>query len=87
LKREHRRLIDRLETSAEDFLTYLSKLPTEDIHHAPDSDAWTLHQVAAHVRDVEQEVFLYRLKRMLNEENPPVENFDQKAWTREHYNG
>ncbi len=85
MNREHKRLVERLESSAEDFLLYLGKLSSEGLQRVPAPNEWTLHQVAAHVRDVEQQVFLYRLKRMLNEDNPEVENFDQDAWTRERY--
>jgi len=85
VNREHKRLINRLESSAEDFLTYLGKLSAEELQRVPAPNEWTLHQVAAHVRDAEQQVFLYRLKRMLKEENPAVENFDGDSWTREHY--
>lgn len=81
----HKRIIERLETSAEDFLTYLEKLPAEELQRVPAPNEWSLHQVAAHVRDVEEQVFLYRLNRMLREDNPVVENFDQDVWTREHY--
>ena len=85
MNREHKRIIDRLESSAEDFLAYLSKLSTEELQRVPAPNEWTLHQVAAHVRDNEQQVFLYRLKRMLREDNPAVENFESDAWTRAHY--
>jgi len=85
MNNEHKRLISRLETSTEDFLLYLGRLPAEELQRVPAPNEWSLHQVAAHVRDVEQQVFLYRLKRMLKEENPAVENFDGDAWTREHY--
>lgn len=85
MNKEHKRLINRLETSADDFLLYLHKLPLEELQRVPSPNEWTLHQVAAHVRDVEEQVFLYRLKRMLREENPAVENFDGDTWTREHY--
>lgn len=82
---QHKRIIDRLGTSSEDFIAYLAKLPAEELQQVPAPNEWTLHQVAAHVRDVEQQVFLYRLKRMLREDNPAVENFDQEVWTRGHY--
>jgi hypothetical protein len=85
MNREHQRLIERLESSAEDFVLYLNQLPAEELQRVPAPNEWTLHRVAAHVRDVEQQVFFYRLKRMLTEDNPAVENFDQEAWTREHY--
>lgn len=85
MNNEHKRLISRLETSTDDLLLYLGKLPAEELQRVPAPDEWTLHQVAAHVRDVEVEVFLYRLKRMLKEENPAVESFDGDTWMRERY--
>src|SRR6266498_3044921 len=82
---QHKRMVERLEASAEDFLAYATKLSADDLAARPAPTEWTLHQVIAHGRDTEQEDFLYRLKRMLNEEHPAVENFDQDLWTGQHY--
>ena len=47
---------------------------------------WTLHQVAAHVRDVEKLIFGARVEQTLNEDNPEVKNFDTDEWMAAHYN-
>ena len=47
---------------------------------------WTLHQVAAHVRDVEKLIFGARVEQTLNEDNPEVKNFDADEWMAAHYN-
>lgn len=48
--------------------------------------AWTAHQIAFHVRDIDREVYGMRIRRTLNEENPEFKNFDPDAWMSEHYN-
>ena len=78
-------LIDRLEKSGEDYLWYMGQLTDEEIHTPPAPKEWSIHQVAAHMRDTEQRVFVYRAQRLVKEEHPTVENFDQEAWHRDHY--
>lgn len=46
---------------------------------------WNVHQIVTHLRDVNQQVYLPRLSRILNEENPLFENFDGETWMAEHY--
>ena len=78
-------LIDGLESSGSEFVGYLQRLSKQDLSAAPTPGDWTMHQVAAHVRDVEQQVFSSRAKRILSENLPAVQNFDQEVWDREHY--
>ncbi len=86
MNRQHATLIDRIEQSGQDFLKYLGQLSDEEIHQAPSPNEWSIHAIAAHMRDTEQHVFLKRLRRILNADAPPaVENFDQEEWSREHY--
>ena len=47
---------------------------------------WNLHQVLVHLRDVNKQVYLPRLQRIMNESDPMFTNFDGEAWMREHYN-
>lgn len=81
----HKRLVDRLESAGEEFGKGLLGLTNEEIKRVPAPNEWTIHQAAAHVRDTEVQVFLYRVKRILTEELPAVPNFSQEAWSREHY--
>lgn len=47
---------------------------------------WTVHQMAAHVRDVDRHVYGERIRRTLNEEMPGFRTFDADTWMTEHYN-
>ena len=85
MKRNRAQLLDRLESSGQDYLWYLDQLSEAEIHAPPAPNEWTTHQVAAHVRDTERRVFLLRTERMLAEAHPAVESFDQEVWNREHY--
>ncbi len=49
------------------------------------ADGWSIHQIAAHTRDVEKMVYGWRVRRTLEDENPLFENFDGEAWMAEHY--
>lgn len=85
MNREHKRLVDRLESSGEDLLSYLGKFSEQEILEQPALNEWSIHQVVSHLCDTEERVFLYRVKRILKEDHPEVPNFDQDAWQREHY--
>jgi hypothetical protein len=50
----------------------------------PESD-WNVHQIAAHVTNVQSEVYGVRARRTVEEENPIFQNFDADAWMAEHY--
>ncbi len=82
---QHKQYIGRLEASGKELVKALDKVSQEDLMRPPKPGEWSLHQNAAHLRDVEEQVFLYRLKRILSEDLPAVQNFDQEAWMREHY--
>jgi uncharacterized damage-inducible protein DinB len=81
----HARLIDRLEANGAELLWYVSLLSNEEIHAPPKPRAWSIHQTLCHLRDVEQQVFLYRAERILKEDAPRVPDFDQDKWMRQHY--
>lgn len=85
MNRKRSAWIDRLEQSGKDYLWYVSQLSEAEIHRAPAPGEWTIHQVIAHIRDTEQRVFLARAQRVMREEHPAVENFDQDEWNTNHY--
>lgn len=85
MNRQHAALIDRLDASGRDLVWYLGKLSEQEIHAVPAPNEWSIHQVMAHLRDTEQQVFLFRAQRILSEDHPAVPNFDQEAWHRDHY--
>jgi FMN phosphatase YigB (HAD superfamily) len=54
----------------------------------PQAGEWGLVEIACHLRDVEQEVNLPRLRRLLNESNPFISGEDTDPWaeTRDYHN-
>ena len=85
MNREHASLIKRIDASGKEVLAYVEALSQDQLHNAPAPNEWSVHAVVAHLRDVEQHVFLKRIGRILSEEQPQVANFDQEQWNREHY--
>lgn len=57
----------------------------DDLYQFLQPADWNAHQVIVHMRDVNQQVYLPRLARIVNEENPTFENFDGDAWMETHY--
>lgn len=85
MDRKRAQLIDRLESSGQDYLWMLNQLEETEMFAPPSPREWTVHQIAAHMRDTEEQVFLLRTELMIRETHPAVLNFDQEVWNREHY--
>ena len=49
----------------------------------PSPDAWSLTEIICHLRDVEQEVNLPRLKKIIQENNPFIHGVDSDRWADE----
>lgn len=85
MNKQHAQLIDRLEDSGAQVLEAVRKISPEQMQEQQGQE-WSLHQVLAHLRDTDKQVFLYRLERILDSDTPPdVPVFDQDVWSREHY--
>jgi len=85
MNKQHTQLVDRLEDSGEQVLEAVRKLDAARMQERQ-GEEWSLHQVLAHLRDTDKQVFLYRLERILDSDAPPdVPVFDQDQWSREHY--
>jgi hypothetical protein len=80
MNRQRKALIDRLETSGKEYADYLSQVAAAELHCTSSPTEWSIHQVAAHVRDTDQHVFLVRVQRVMKEEHPAVLNFDQDEY-------
>jgi hypothetical protein len=75
------RLIEKLAESEFRFCIACRVVPSG----APIEGDWTVHQVAAHVRDVDRSVYGARVRQALREENPLFENFDADDWMAKNY--
>jgi len=57
-------------------------LSAEELRDRPKEGEWCMKEVMAHLRDLERDLFLPRLRRILAEERPAFESFDPAAWAR-----
>ena len=74
-------LVNRLKQAAKEFYEACESLdPSTKL-----DGEWTLHQIVAHLRDLNQLVYEKRVRDILAEENPLFENFDPEAWMLSHY--
>jgi len=81
--REYRqKLMDRLSTAAKEFCA--ACLAVRDVHCVV-QDGWTVHQLAAHTRDVDKLVYGFRVRQTLEQKNPLFANFNQDAYMAGHY--
>jgi len=78
-----KQLISRLITSSQEFR--MACLAVKDPFRPVHEGDWNVHQIAAHVRDVDQLAYGLRAKRTAVEDNPTFSNFDGEAYAREHY--
>jgi hypothetical protein len=77
------KLVDQLESAVEDFGK--ACLAVRDPFKPVEEGGWTVHQVAAHTRDVDKLVYELRARRTAQEDQPFFQNFDGDAWMAEHY--
>jgi hypothetical protein len=83
LNEYRQRLLDTIESKAHVFVEAMQavKEPSAPLEEG----GWNLHQVAAHVRDVQIHVYGMRVRRTVAENIPTFQNFDADAWNAEHY--
>jgi FMN phosphatase YigB (HAD superfamily) len=55
-------------------------LPASSWRWQPEDDSWGLTEVLCHLRDVDSEVHLPRIKRVLEENNPFLQSEDTDTW-------
>ena len=84
LKEYRVNLVNRLVSVTKEFRT--ACLAVRDPFAKLGEDAWSVHQIAAHTRDVNKLVYGLRAKRTAEEDNPEFQNFDGDTYMAEHYN-
>jgi hypothetical protein len=55
-------LLSRLRAATDDIAWSVRQLRGEQLHYRPQADEWTMHEHVAHLRDMEQEVYLPLLR-------------------------
>ena len=77
------KLIARLVEAAHDFRREC--LAMQDVTRPLEAGGWTVHQIAAHTRDVDKLVYGLRARRTATEDNPEFQNFNGEEYMTEHY--
>ncbi len=80
------RLLERLETVVPVLADAVAAIPERRWHLAARSGARSPHALLAHLRDVEQEVYLARLQHLLTEESPLFQLWESANWETARYN-
>jgi hypothetical protein len=78
--------LELLRRSSEDLARETAQMPDAGARWRPKEGEWSVHECLAHLRDIEQQVFLERIRRMVREDRPRLEVFDEVAYHRDHYN-
>jgi len=74
-----RHLLDRLEHQPSEFAAAVAGIPAAEWHAPCDEQGRSPAELAAHIRDVEERIYLPYLRRMLREHHPTLELEDLPA--------
>lgn len=74
-----------LRNSARDLAREVGLVPPGAALWRPKQGEWSVHECLTHTRDVERAVFLHRIRRMVREDRPALEVFDEVAYQRDHW--
>jgi len=64
----------------------LALMPAEAMLWKPAPEEWSVHECLTHLRDIERQVFLVRITRVIKEDTPHLPFFDEAAYHKEHWN-
>lgn len=75
------RLLARLESQPSESAAQLAGIPEPEWYRPRGTDRRSLHWVLAHVRDLETQAFLPRVRRIQSEERPMLTAFPTHDWS------
>ena len=79
------KLLDCLRHQPSDLAKTIKAIPETQWKLWQDAEGRTIHQIVAHMRDLEVLAFLPRFRRILTEENPLLEPFNSHTWSAADY--
>ncbi len=74
-----RAIVDEYEAGAQKLAQAIRGLEREDLLAFPVPGTWSIQQIVLHLSDSEQ-VYADRMKRIIAEDNPTLQGFDQDRW-------
>ncbi len=78
-------LLDRLARQSAELAEAITIVPAAGQHQRRVADGYTLHQILAHIRDLELLAFVPRLRRLLMEDHPVLDAFPSHHWSEADY--
>jgi len=78
-------LLDRLARQSAELAEAITAVPAAAQHQRRVEDGYTLHQILAHIRDLEVLAFVPRLRRILTEDHPVLDAFPSHHWSEADY--
>lgn len=72
-------LLERLRRGAELVAVSITGAAGSELDYAPEPGKWSIRQIVAHLADSEM-VAGMRLRRIIAEDDPKIEAYDEKAW-------
>lgn len=81
-----KRMLVRFQATVFDLEHAVDALPQRSWHMPLEPGGWSIHQVLVHLRDADAHAYLPRILRILAEDTPFVEDFDDSDWMAKHYN-
>jgi hypothetical protein len=79
--------IERYEQGAAELRVALAGITDDELDARPADGAWTAREIAHHVADSETNSYV-RLRRLLADEEPQIQGYDEARWARTlHYGG
>ncbi len=83
---EYRRnLVEKLADISQEIRRVIDDLPPQSLHTPWVKGTITPHRMLAHLRLVEVEIFAPRIRRILEEDQPELELFDDEDWMQASY--
>lgn len=80
--RSHEESLKELSDNRLLFEQIVANYPEPTISHRPSENNWSIKEILCHLVDI-QEVVAGRVQKMLSEENPPIELYDDERENRE----
>lgn len=79
------RLIARYASQPGELVQVVEAIRDDHIVRELEPGGWSPHQILSHIRDVEAQAFVPRIRVILEEESPRLQSFDPSEWMDEHY--
>jgi hypothetical protein len=77
--------LDILREQSKQVVHEVGLMPNEALLWRPAEGEWSVQECLAHIRNIERQVFLVRISKVVKESNPFLPNFDEFAYHREHW--